>query len=118
MHTNCRSEVDARKLFALFYTKLVSISLRELLTTRIFQLARKRVLNTVTVAYCQQAILELHWSPNNHTIVTASADKTLGYWDAHVGKRKKTFKVRETWRVALEIWRTARRTQQTVQYRI
>lgn len=43
-----------------------------------------------------QAILELHWSPHDTTIVTASADKTLGYWDAHAGKRKKTFKVRET----------------------
>lgn len=42
-----------------------------------------------------QAILELHWSPNSPTIVTASADKTLGYWDANAGKRKKTFKVRE-----------------------
>lgn len=41
----------------------------------------------------QQAILELHWSPSSPNIVTCSADKTLGYWDAHAGKRKKTFKV-------------------------
>lgn len=43
-----------------------------------------------------QAILELHWSPNSPTILTCSADKTLGYWDANAGKRKKTFKVHKT----------------------
>lgn len=52
---------------------------------------------TLTVAVifdsAAQAILELHWSPNSPNIITCSADKTLGFWDANAGKRKKTFKV-------------------------
>lgn len=46
----------------------------------------------VLLVVADQAILELHWSPNSPTIITCSADKTLGYWDANAGKRKKTFK--------------------------
>lgn len=43
-----------------------------------------------------QAILELHWSPSSPNIITCSADKTLGFWDANAGKRKKTFKVNQS----------------------
>lgn len=45
----------------------------------------------------KQAVLQLQWTYDSANIWSCSADKSVMYWDAEVGKRVKNCKVTALW---------------------